>query len=700
MIVLVTLVVIFSFKMRPVYQATSRVEIESETPQIQSLSDLYRNAPTDAEYLQTQVDVLRSDNLAWETIQQTGLGAASELAGSLHGSEPGRPEWLVARTRRLRGFRKRLQVQPMEDSRMVEVKFESADPSLAARVVNTLVANYIAYNFRKNYDATRQASGWMAERLNELKSRVEESQRALVDYERRNAIVNVDGKQNIVEQKLAELTKEWTQAQSDRMREESLYGAARSGGAPGAFAARDELLGNLQEKYAELKTQYVKALDQYGPKFPEVVRLRDQSNEMQGFVTQEKNRDLRQLGSRYQAAVSREALLAAAVTRQKEQVGRLNLLLIQHNLLKQQFQTNQRLYDRLLEHLKDATISAGLKATNIHVVDPALPPTVPVRPRKLLYAGIALLVGLAVGVIMAFTQESLDNAISGIEEVETLIAAPTLAVVPAARRAREPWMRRNGNHSANGVALSVAREPDSPVAESYRNLRTAILLSTAPRPPQAILVTSTQPLEGKTSTSLNLALTLAQRSSRTLVIDADLRKQGICDALGVRGATGLSGVLTGASILEEALRPVDGVPGLSVLPAGPRPPNPAELLSSPAMEQLLRELRQRFDFLVVDSPPLLPVTDATVLSALVDGVVLVVECRVTDRGALARANRTLENAGARVLGTVLNKIEAHHDGYYSAAYRAYYGSNGRNGAAPEDLVASHAAGAVEHDEKG
>ncbi|MGH9469068.1 MAG: polysaccharide biosynthesis tyrosine autokinase, partial [Terriglobia bacterium] len=487
------------------------------------------------------------------------------------------------------------------------------------------------------------------------------------------------------------------------MKEESLYQAAQAGGALGAFAAQDELLAQLQAKYAELKTQYVKALDQYGPKFPEALRLRDQAREMQGFIIEERNRDLRQIGSRYQAAVSREALLAAAVAGQKEQVGRLNQLLIQHNLLKQQFQTNQQLYDRLLEHLKDATISAGLKATNVHVVDAALPPAIPVRPQKLLYAAIALLVGVTLGVILAFTQEALDNSIAGIEEVEALTAAPTLAVVPAARRvrAREHWTRRNGHGkqvSDGVVALAVAHDPESPVAESYRNLRTAILLSTAPRPPQAILVTSTQPLEGKTSTSLNLALTLAQRSSRTLVIDADLRKQGICAALGVKGAAGLSGILTGANRLEETLQVVDGLHGLSVLPAGPRPPNPAELLSSSAMEQLLAELRRRFDYLVIDSPPLLPVTDATVLSALVDGVVLVVECRVTDRGALVRAHRTLENAGARVLGTVLNKIEAHQDGYYRAAYRAYYGSRGRDGAAGEALVSSRVPSAVLRDE--
>ena len=678
--VAVTLVAIVSFKMSPVFQATSRIEIDAEMPQIQSLSDLYRNLPSDDGFLQTQVDVLRSDSLAWKTIEQSSLAASPEFERGLKEPNPPQEEnWLAIRTSLLRNYKERLEVEQMSNSRMVEVKFESGDPALAARVVNALVHNYVEYNFQKNYDATREASGWMEQRLDELKARVENSQQALIDYERRNAIVNVDGKQNIVAERLAALTQQLAQAQGDRMKKQSLYETAGSDGSQLAFAAQDLLLARLEEEYAALKARYVEALDQYGPKFPKVIRVRDQADAMQGFVERERKRDLEQIAAGYRAALTRESLLSQAVAREKTAVGQLNQLLIQHNLLKEQFEANQQLYARLLEHLRDATVSAGLKATNIHVVDAALPPSVPVRPKKFLYITAALFAGLAVGTTLAFAEEALDNSISGIEEVERLTAAPTLAIVPAARHARPRDYRLNGqrhkSHSPNGtVALSVVREPESPVAESYRNLRTSILLSTAPRPPQAILVTSTQPLEGKTSTSLNLALALAQRNTRTLIVDADLRKQGVGAALGMKDEIGLSGILTGAHPLEDTLRPVESAPGLSVLSAGPRPPNPAELLSSPAMEKLLLELRRRFDYLVLDSPPLLPVTDATVLSAFVDGVVLVVECGVTDRGALARAHRMLETAGARVLGTVLNKIEANHDGYYRSSYRAYYGS--------------------------
>jgi succinoglycan biosynthesis transport protein ExoP len=675
--IVVTLVAIASFKMKPVFEATSRIEIDSELPQIQSLNDLYRSMPSDDGFLQTQVNVLQSDSLGWKTVEQSGVGSKPEFQRALKGVTG--ENWLAVRTRLLRLYRHSLQVDQVGDSRMVEIRFESHDPQLAAQVVNALVQNYIKYNFQKNYDATRQASGWMEQRLDELKARVESSQQALVDYERRHAIFDVDGRQTIAGQRLAALTQELAQAEDVRMKEESLYNTINSGSSHLAFAAHDDLLARLEDRYAALEAEYVEALDRYGPKFPKVIWLHDEAGEIQGFVVGERQRNLGEIAVGYQAALRRESLLAQAVARQKAAVGELNELLIEHNLLKEQFQTNQQLYRRLLQHLRDATISAGLKATNVHVVDSALPPIVPVRPRKLLYIGAALFSGLAMGVILAFTEEALDNSISGIEEVEQLTAAPTLAVIPAARlargreyRARGPGGRRRNLNGA--VALSVVCEPDSAVAESYRNLRTSILLSTAPRPPQAILITSTQPLEGKTSTSLNLALALAQRNTRTLIIDADLRKRGIGAALAVRETAGLSGVLTGAQSIDEAVQPADGMAGLWALPAGPRPPNPAELLSSPAMESLLDELRHRFDYLVLDSPPLLPVTDATVLSAFVDGVVLVVECGVTDRGALARAHRMLENAGARVLGTVLNKIEPNHDGYYRSSYRAYYGN--------------------------
>ena len=673
-LVMATVAAIVSFKTQPVYEATARVEVEAETPEIQSFNDLFRDMSgwNDETFLQTQVNVLKSENLAWRTVQQLGMGGKAEFGGG--GERPQADSQTAAQNGLIQAFRGHLRVQLMRDSRMIEVTFDSTDPQLAARAANALVNNYSEYNFHQKYDATRQASGWMEGQLDELKAKVEKSQQAMVDYERQNVIVNVGDKQTVVEQRLAALSTDLTSAQSDRMQKESLYDLVNSNPSQAGFTTQNDLLQTLEGKYAELREEYVDALGQYGPNFPKVKRLRDQLDEVQSIMERERKRVVVRIHNDYMAALGRERLLSAAVAQEKVEVGKLSQLLIEHNMLKREFETNQQLYANLLQRLKDATVSAGLRATNIHLVDSALVPTAPVRPRIAYNIAVGLLVGLVLGVTLAFIQESLDTSVKSAEELERLIAAPALAVIPLARSS---WRRMGGGRSQpmNGAVESIVlKHPTSSLAESFRTLRTSILLSSAPRPPQALLVTSAQPREGKTSTALNLALGLAQRGVPVVIVDADLRRPGISRALALsQNGAGLSSLLSGAHSLDEVLRQVEAVPNLWVVPAGPEAPNPADLFSSPTMENLMQELRRRFEHLVVDSAPLLMVTDATILSRLVDGVILVVESGVTARRALVRAHKILESAGGRILGTVLNKWDARDEGYYSGYGSYYYG---------------------------
>jgi polysaccharide biosynthesis transport protein len=680
-VTVVALVAIISFKTKPVYRATSRLEVDSDTPEVQSLSDLYRNIPTDETFLQTQLDVIDSNLLAWSTIQALGLGNLPEFnRGATPGAGSLPKDWRSQRSELLRTFKRHLHIDLVRGTRVVEVSFDSTDPDLAARVVTMLVSGYMKYNFRKTYDATRQASGWMEQQLGELKARVEQSQRAMVDYERRNALAGVAGSQNNTEQDLADLNRELISAQSDRAQKQALFEVAKSKDFPAGLVTKSELLNRLEEQRAGLNLSYLEALEQYGPNFPKVVRLRDQIHEMEALIGEARQRSVGEIQEEYDAAVKRENLLSEQVAREKAEVGKVNELLIQYNLLKGEFETNRRLYENLLQRLKETTLAAGMRATNIHLIDAAFPPTIPVRPKKLFNIAIALIMGVIVGTTVAFSREALDTAIASVAEVERLTAAPTLAVIPSVEpaRFRAHLKQLNGNHRERSpeawLALAAACSPASPLSESYRALRTSIRLSLAPRPPQIILVTSSQSSEGKTCTSLNLALTLAQCGSRTLVVDADLRRPAVGRVLGAPSTGGLSSVLTGAQRLDEALQSADGLSGLTILAAGPRPPNPAELLASPAMAKLLGKLRQRFDQIVVDSPPLLPVTDATILSSLVDGVVVVIECSVIERDALVRAFRMLETAGAKILGTVVNKVDFKRDGCYGSSYRAYYES--------------------------
>jgi capsular exopolysaccharide synthesis family protein len=291
--------------------------------------------------------------------------------------------------------------------------------------------------------------------------------------------------------------------------------------------------------------------------------------------------------------------------------------------------------------------------------------------------------GLVLGVMTAFAQEGLDHSVKSAEEVESLLMMPALAVVPLQRGSDSDWKLAGRKWSKKlsqssqkprpepGVALAISSHPQSTLAEAYRTLRTSVLLSLAPNPPKSILLTSSQAGEGKTATALNLALTLAQRKGRVVIVDCDLRKGGIAKILGLDNDSGMSTVLTGGDKLEEALQQFEGT-NLWILPSGPVPPNPAELVGSDRMAEICTELSKNFDHIVIDSPPVLAVTDATIMAGLVDGVVLIAESGRTHRAALMRTRAILENAGARILGVVLNKLDMRRESYYGYGYGNYY----------------------------
>jgi len=678
-VILTVLVAISSFKEKPVYRATGRIVVDAETPLLQTLNELFRPIEADDSFLETQVSILQSDNLAWETIQQLGLDKRGNSSLSATQAVAISPD---ERNRIIAGFKGGLRVERTKDTRMVTVSYESTDPRQAAQVVNALIKNYIENNFRTKYDATRQATGWMEQRLDELKLKVEKSQQAMVAYERQNNLVNLGEKQTVTEARFEDMSRHYSEAQSERLTKEALYKMVASDDTQVGFIQGNGLLANLEQKEASLKEQYSEAVAQYGPTYPKALRLQDQIRDEDSLIASERKRIVENVHNDYLSALQRERFFATVLAEQKKDVERVNQLLIEDNLLKRDFESNQQLYDGLLQHLKDANVSAGLRATNIHVIDDAPVPAAPVRPNKMRNIEFALAAGLVLGVALAFTKEALDNSIKNAQEMEKLTGLPTLAIVPMGRasvRGRSSGMLENGENG-NGscqVELAVLKTPGAAISEAFRALRTSVLLSTAERPPQVILITSAQPSEGKTSTTLNLAATLAQKGSRVLLLDADLRRPGLARALGLSNAKGLSGILTGAHEYEDAiLQRVHGAEHLYLLPTGSRPPNPAELLCSMKMEKLILRLRQDFDHVIIDSPPILPLTDATILSNLVDGIIMIVECEATSRAALNRACRVMEHAGGKILGTVFNKVDVRRDGYYG--YRLYHGYYNHN----------------------
>jgi capsular exopolysaccharide synthesis family protein len=678
---LTILVAIMTFRTTPVYRATAQVQVEAEVPLIQSLTDLYQatNSVDEDTFLQTQIQVVQSKTLAWHTIEQMGLAERLMDAKTLARLDPEKRKVLLTQA-----FQGMVSVTLTPKTRILAVNVEDADPRLAAQVATNLVNNYIDYNFRQKYDATRQTSGWMEQQLDELKAKVEQSQQALVEYERKNQLVNSSEKENVQEQMLADLGKDLTTAQSERVQKESLYRDAMANRAEAAALAHNELLQKLEEKAADLKSQYAETLAQYGAKFPRTQRLQQEIDENRTQIEQEQNRVLDRIRKDYEAALKREKLAEQAVAAQRDQVGALNMLQVQHNLLQREFEGNQRLYDTLLQKLKDATVSAGLRSSNIHMVDEAQLPLAPVRPRKGMNIAIGLLAGIVLGVMCAFGQEALDHSVKSAEEAELLLEVPVLVVVPLEEhpgRIRPPSLlakfglveELHEGRSLPTMAMTVAHRPQSVLAEAYRALRTSILLSQAPNPPKLLLVASSSAGEGKTSTSLNLAMAMAQRKGPVLIMDCDMRKSGIARQLELDNSKGLSTYLTGAHKLDEVLQQYPAEPNLWVLTAGPTAPNPAELISSDTMAELCRELAGRFEQVILDSPPVMAVTDAVILSSLCGGVVLICESGRTPRGALLRTRAVLENAGARILGVVLNKFDLRREGYYgSYGYYYYY----------------------------
>lgn len=694
LLAVVTFVTIATLRMHPVFEATARVEIDNEnTNFLPFKSDSYEMYMDMENYIETQSKILQSETLALQTIQSTGLGDLPEFGGqpgkaSKHAAVPISAA-NQARPPALGAFLGSLRVKRVPNSRLLDATFEAGDPKLAARVVNAHLENYIEQNFRSKYLATTTASNWLKDQLNELQIKVEKSEDARIAYERQNQIWNIDEKQNITQQKLSDLNKELTQAQGERMRSEALYQLVRTGSVDALPPVRDSIiLQELQKKQAELNTQYAEALNQYGPSFPKVMRLQAQVKEVEHLITREKANIVNRIEAEYNAARQREVLLSQALDKQKSESNVMAEKLVQFNILKREAEANKQLYEGLLQKMKEASISAGLRSSNIRVVDPAMVPSAPSRPQKMRNILLAFLIGLVGGVGLALLREYMDNTVKTPDDIEMLTRLPSLAIVPAFvtlnGRNRVPKMLKSGsgNGTESRVELVSHTLPQSQISEAFRALRTSLLLSQAEHPPQVILVTSALPREGKTTAAVNLAVTLAQLGDRTLLVDADLRKPGISRALSMSEGkyAGLSSYLAGVSSLALVTVPHPAITNLAAIPTGPVPPNPADLLSSRRLSEAISALRQEYKFIVIDSPPLMAATDAVILSVLVDGVLMVVRSGETPKEAFMRARDQLVGVKCRLLGVVLNAVDSSSpDYYYSYRYYPYYsyGSYGK-----------------------
>ncbi|MBI3663851.1 MAG: polysaccharide biosynthesis tyrosine autokinase [Acidobacteria bacterium] len=679
--VMVAVVSVVSFQMQPIYQSSARLEINGETPDLTNLRELFVRLPTDEEFLQTQVRILQSDDLAMQTVRSLRLYEKPEFAVRPKGVGYNAPFSPAEEVGLIGRFRNQLNVQLIRTSRLVEVRFESADPKVAADVPNELAALYIENNFRKKYESTMQAQQWMSGQLAELKSKMEKAHQALISYERENQIFTLSEGQNVTLQKLSQLNQELTLAEAERIARESQFQQVKSRRLDDLpQVSSSAYIQELQTRLQKLNDEYAEVRTTFGPKYPKVQRLEAQVQEAKALLEREKQQIANRIESEYQVALKREHLLRKAVDEQKAEANVMNARLVEYNLLKREYETNQQLYDGLLNRLKEAGVSAGMRSNNIHIIDRARPPLAPVRPNKSLNIALSLVVGVILGGVLALFNEYLDNSVKVPEEVEQLIGLPALGVIPAvssisAAGAYSRALPAAASAKPQTHELATLSQPHSVVSEAYRALRTSILLSTSKHPPQTILITSGQPREGKTTTALNLAITLAQRGDRVVLIDSDLRRPRVHRSFGMSNDVGLSSFLAGVVTIDDLPRPVPHIPNLFVISSGPTPPNPAELLSSEPMVGLFSELRRQFDFIVMDSPPAITVADSMILAAHADGVMLVIHGGVTTRESLRQAHKLLAGVNARLLGVVLNNVDirsADYQYYYTYYYGDYY----------------------------
>jgi polysaccharide biosynthesis transport protein len=705
-------VAIASLRQTPIYEAAGQIVVNKADSNLITFKD---EMPVvdyyDPADLDTEVRILQSDLLALQVIRQLNLDKRPEFGG--HGDQ--NVQNLVAdplqndsaRVSSLLGaFKGGLRVALIPNTRIIEIHYVSTDPQLAANVVNTLAATYVEQNFKTKFESTMQASDWLSKQLVDLQMKVETSQEKLVQYQKQHEILGNDEKQNITTEKLDEINRELTAAESDRMGKEAIYRQTQSSDPEVVRAAiiadaaggggGSHLLDGLREQQAALKIQIAELSTQFGPSYPKVVQLNTQLKEIDHQLQQEIDKSVDHLRGQYLAALQRENLLRDSFDKQKQEANKLNESAIEYSLLKREVESNRTLYEGLLEKLKEAGVTAGLRSNNFRITNPARVPQSPIEPNIPRNLAFALVLGVISGVGLAFLLENMDNTVRTPEQAQALAALPSLGMIPLGSKT-------SGHNSTIGrLALTASKEavemvtqvrPQSQMAESYRALRTSLLLSNLGAPPKVIMVTSARPQEGKTTTSINTAIVLAQKGVRVLLIDADLRRPSVHKTLGMGPRSGLSNVLTGSANMQQAISVSPILPNLWILPAGTPPPNPAELLASSNMKDLIDGLRDQYDHIVIDTPPTLSVTDAVVLSSRADATILVIRSGQTTKQALRRSRDILMQVNAHVAGVLLNAVDLTSPDYYyyyeyQGKYSHYYQEEPLDGDEPKKKAAS------------
>jgi capsular exopolysaccharide synthesis family protein len=677
--------VIGTLTMTPIYRANALLQIDREAPKVLNNSDTLQPAElsTGDEFFQTEYGLLKSSTLASRVAASLGL-ANDRSALQAMGWRPSLNRFAPAQDQARRDrdvvvlFEKHLKVEPVRGSRLVQVGFESRDPRLSARIANAMAENFITSNLERRFQAASYARQYLEQQLAQVKTRLEDSEKAAVAYASQQQIINIPvltgtnsggnqptaATESLVAADLATLNQALAVATNQRILAEQKWRQAKT--TPGQslpdVIANPTVQQLLQER-AKVGAEYQQKLATYKPDHPTMLQLKSQLNEIDRAINAQVSHTQDSLSAQYQTALNQESSLKTEVDQLKRGMIDLSNRNIQYNILQREVDTNRSLYDGLLQRYKEVGVAGGVGTNNVSIVDLAQPPLKPTIPNVPLYVAGSTVLGLLLAVMAAFAAEAFDQGVGSPSDVESKLSLRVVGSVPILARGTQP--------------PQALRDAASPFSEAFNSMRTLLQFSTSDGAPRSILITSSRAGEGKSTCALGLAESFARLGGRVLLVDGDLRDPTLHRNVGANNATGLSKFLAGSAAFADVVQATD-IPNLSLVPCGPIPPGPSELLAGVALRDFLSQASDAFDLVIVDGPPVVGLSDALSISSAVVGTLFVIEAAAV-RGPYARAAiRRLMAVDARIVGAILSKYDGRGGGYgYDYKYHYAYGSRGR-----------------------
>jgi capsular exopolysaccharide synthesis family protein len=678
LVVGLTVAFVYTLRQPKIYEATCSLVIESAAPQVlEGVKDVIEMAASTREFYTTQYRIIRSHEIAQRVIDRLALASDPSYFGLIDPSKPANRDLMIGR------LLQTVKVVGVRESHIANIQVRDTDPERATRIANAFADTYIEQNLDFKLEGARSAGTWLGEQTVDLRKKLESSEMELYKFRKdRNLLdVGLDDKMGMTRQNLQSLNGKITDVKAKRIELESIRKLILA--AQNNIRERESLpeirdnpvVQRLRENYLDLLKIKADLESRYGEKHPRIETIEHQMASVQRDYAKELDDVLRAFDKRYQALVETENSLLKWMGHEKQQALELAKLETEYRPLARDAENNGKVYSQINQRQKEINLTGMLKANNVRILDRSTPPRSPVSPLLALNLPIGAVLGLIFGLMLGFTIESLDNTVKSPEAAEELVGAPLLGVVPMLSQSRQHSMA-----DAPERDLAVFKDPTSLAAEACRSIRTNMLFISAQKEFSLFSVTSPGPQDGKTTVAINLAVTMAQAGGRILLIDADMRRPRVHKSFGLKSDKGISSVMAGDMELKNAICKSE-VPNLDILPCGPMPPNPAELLHTERFRQILAQCRGNYDRVILDSPPIGPVTDPAIIGGSTDGVVLVLRAGHTTREATQFARRQLGDAGARILGLVINQTDRKGSGYgygygYYTAYGRYYRATG------------------------